>query len=523
MKKYSIPIIFAITGHRDLREEDIPILTKKLRELFSHYQTNYPNTELILLSALAEGADMLVASIAKDMKVTLHVILPYQESEYLNSFDDESQKERFLTLKEYASKVQTLPCNHKNSTTNCYQILGEYLADNSNILIALWDGVDNGKAGGTSAVVKYAQEGFKINHFDALEGKAIVIIKTPRVSNPNIETNFDIEYEYLGRYIKGAEFDNMLKKIDKLNASIDIDKLQDNSLAKTYIKLFTKRARDNQSKYKNYAKILLIFTFIAIFCLEIMDLLKKDYFIIGYGVGLLVAFGIYHFIMRKGETQNNFVYSRGFSEALRVQNAWNHAKLDTSVSKYYLRNQHHKFIWLRTILKNLFYMDKKPFDIYDKPCSVDSWIDGQIEYFKTKSQERHQKLKRLEFWEKLFYRVGLIVLVIMFILFTLNSLGVIDKKFIIDWHVLVFISVVLFMIATFIGEKYIQIEGYKDDIYHFNSMLYIFSQAKKELSKTKKLDTQYKKIVYDLGLKALDENSKWVVLHDKVRVEPSLE
>ena len=79
------------------------------------------------------------------------------------------------------------------------------------------------------------------------------------------------------------------------------------------------------------------------------------------------------------------------------------------------------------------------------------------------------------------------------------------------------------MVAAFIGEKYIKIEGYEEEIYHFNAMLTNFLDAKEALGNITKDSREYREIVYHLGLKALDENSKWVVLHDRMRAEPSLE
>ena len=62
-KGYGIPLILGVTGHRDLRDEDLPELRGSVRAVFAEYQTRYPNTELVVISALAEGADMLVAQV----------------------------------------------------------------------------------------------------------------------------------------------------------------------------------------------------------------------------------------------------------------------------------------------------------------------------------------------------------------------------------------------------------------------------------------------------------------------------
>jgi CheY-like chemotaxis protein len=209
----AIPLIFGVTGHRDLREQDIPKLKKSVRSLLKEFKQNYPNTPIVVISALAEGADMLVARVAKELGIALHVLLPYQQEEYLNSFNDRELNEKeFLELKEYANRFEINSCIHTFGAENCYQQLGEKIANDSNILIALWDGIDNGKSGGTSAIVKYQRAGFKENRFDALDGNAIFIITTPRKSNPNVKTDFSVKKECLSEKLKDIEFEAMLKR-----------------------------------------------------------------------------------------------------------------------------------------------------------------------------------------------------------------------------------------------------------------------------------------------------------------------
>jgi hypothetical protein len=48
------------------------------------------------------------------------------------------------------------------------------------------------------------RQGFEVNRFDALDGNALVIVNTPRVQNPKIKEPFKVEYECLGKHIKGV-------------------------------------------------------------------------------------------------------------------------------------------------------------------------------------------------------------------------------------------------------------------------------------------------------------------------------
>src|SRR4051794_27424024 len=71
-----IPLVLGIVGHRDLCPEQIPAIEKLLRQLFQDLRSKYPQTPLVLLSALAEGADCLAARVALDCGAQLVVPLP---------------------------------------------------------------------------------------------------------------------------------------------------------------------------------------------------------------------------------------------------------------------------------------------------------------------------------------------------------------------------------------------------------------------------------------------------------------
>ena len=55
-----IPLLVAATGHRDLRAQDLDALREEVRAVFVGMQNRMPNTPLVLLTGLAEGADQLV-------------------------------------------------------------------------------------------------------------------------------------------------------------------------------------------------------------------------------------------------------------------------------------------------------------------------------------------------------------------------------------------------------------------------------------------------------------------------------
>lgn len=139
----------SVTGHRDVVVDDS--LREKIDTFFDEMLKKHER--VALLSPLAEGADQLVAEMfLKYNKGVLDVPIPFAQENYLASFNVTS-KDNFLRLAKEAVHVFEVAkvCEHP------YENLGRYLVDNSDVLLALWDGTINGKKGGTADVVSYGK------------------------------------------------------------------------------------------------------------------------------------------------------------------------------------------------------------------------------------------------------------------------------------------------------------------------------------------------------------------------------
>jgi len=523
MKTNKIPVIFAVTGHRDICKEAIPQIKKTIKDIFESFQKRYPSTPTILISALAEGADMLVAEVAIECGVELHAMLPYQEEIYLKSFKDSENIKIFNKLKSKASKVEVISDINKYSAEETYKILGRKIADLSTILIALWDGKYNERKGGTSETIKYKEKIFTNNSKDYHVGSSIYIINTPRKNSTYIEEPIILEKRYIGLHIDEKEFEKILKKIDTLNIDIQNNNDTSSSYLQSIMKFFEKKAFINQKKFKFYSKLILIVSIISIISLEFFHDFGVDISLMFYGIGIIIAFFIYYFLIKRGDIQNDFVYSRGFVEALRIQNIWNATNINMSVADNYLTNQHHKYSWIKILLRNMTYFDKTLFNpaVNNKKIIPEYWINEQIEYYKNAIIDRE---KRYNLWEKaesFFYKTGLIFLILMFVYYFTEKLFELHIHHLL--HVFIFASGVSLLIAVFIGEQYNKIEGFEEDIYNFETMYNLFLNTKEALNNIPRDSDAYKDIIKNLGISALDENTKWLVSHDKHKVKPILE
>lgn len=208
-QKGPLPLVFGVTGHRDLREEDTAALEARVETIFRDFLARYPHTPLLLLSPLAEGADRLVARVALQCGVRLLSPLPMPREEYVRDFSPESQREFDALLKQALwwfelpllfGNTRALIEEKSDSRAAQYTLVGAHIVRHCQVLIALWDGVETNSEGGTSQIVQFQREGLPDTYREALseadtdvrnllepaEQGEVYHILTPRRSNPNV-------------------------------------------------------------------------------------------------------------------------------------------------------------------------------------------------------------------------------------------------------------------------------------------------------------------------------------------------
>lgn len=154
----AIPVVVGVTGHRALRQQDIPSLQKQVRSALSTLREKLPNTPLVMLNSLAAGADVLCARVAVEMGIALWAALPMEEGDYRRDFSPEEDA-IFTELLEKAEKVFVAPDMEKSQPGRDfhYRQAGIYVATHSHVLLALWDGAPGKEDGcGAAEAVDFA-------------------------------------------------------------------------------------------------------------------------------------------------------------------------------------------------------------------------------------------------------------------------------------------------------------------------------------------------------------------------------
>lgn len=156
-------VSIGVTGHRFLAELDRVV--SGVDSALKIISQTYPSPRYHILSAIAEGADRIVADRgAEILSASLVAVLPMSLRDYLTDFESRSSREEFRRLLRSASQVIELQGSQNRSAS--YVNAGRYIADHSDILVAVWDGLPAQGRGGVGDIVAYCRS----------RGKPLVIV-----------------------------------------------------------------------------------------------------------------------------------------------------------------------------------------------------------------------------------------------------------------------------------------------------------------------------------------------------------
>jgi hypothetical protein len=202
-----LPLVIGVTGHRDPRDQDIPRLELAVAAIITGLRRDFLNnseeTPIIVLSALAEGSDRLVARVALAHGAQLIAPLPMPLAEYRRDFEPgvkPGNMAEFDGLFAQAIAAPVMPLRgtslealrtDKDKRDAQYRELGIFIAQHCHVLLALWDGSENDMSpGGTAEVVTFKRDGIPLKlsrsaraSLDASEIGPVIEVLTPRMKD----------------------------------------------------------------------------------------------------------------------------------------------------------------------------------------------------------------------------------------------------------------------------------------------------------------------------------------------------
>ena len=175
-------IYICITGNRDISNEQSIFIKKNIEDFLKKSLENKNLEEITILTPLADGVDRIIADVVLDSFFDMKILvpLPFGEEIYKNTFgkglkiNNISQEE---SIKEYENLLEKIKKHNKcddiyinlkfdkenylnqnmdeqrKIRNEQYTLLGEYLIEKSDILIAVYDKNREIKKGGTIEIV----------------------------------------------------------------------------------------------------------------------------------------------------------------------------------------------------------------------------------------------------------------------------------------------------------------------------------------------------------------------------------
>ncbi len=545
-----------VTGHRDLVESEKPALEVRVRALFDSLSASYPDLDLQLLTALAEGADRLVAEIAVELEIPLVAVLPMNQLDYEEDFESQQSLAEFRSMLARAQQVITLsnvPGQSSFGRDSQYAQLGLFISNHCQVLLTLWDGKPFDAVGGTAHVVHYHLTGV----MDGFEGD--LSPASLLADNAN-----DLVHQIVcSRDRPDGEPANGMAALDAFWFSSRRDGARTGEIPQAYrlqlgrMQQFARDWREKKDIVQSRSSSLLegmpefevptgarqtdhvfqaadslalhyqrrvnsslgVIHLLAIL-MGLMFLVYSEYDGPGYMVltflALFFAGVAVHLIGSNREWHRKYLDYRALAEGLRVQMYWNlSGVVDTESAGFaydnFLQSQDVDLGWIRHAMRQAS-MDRvrgQPPEPGWVVWVIEQWIgeavrgQGQLAYYSRKQVHNTSRFRRTRMLGNLCLWAGIMIAVLLFFLGT-DGDG--EQR-----RALLVLMGVLPLVAG-IWNAYSHKKAEKELIKQYGFMSRVFRKARKLLDETADITFQ-RQVLRALGQAALDEGAEWLLMH----------
>lgn len=542
-------LVVGVTGHRKLRDADLAGLHARIRAGLQQVQSRHPHLPLVLLSSLAEGSDQLVAEVALELGVRVIAPLPLPLELYRGDFD-EAGRARLEALLDRVEAMQlpllpgatlALVAAPGPERDRQYAQAGIFVSSHCHVLLALWDGEESTRLGGTAQVVRYHLHGSlygeaeRRHEAQTLLGpdqeNVVYHLPVARLGDPDLA---DTQGRWLlaeeGREVAGPLPPAFARMFDRQEAfNVDARKYARQIAAQEPTsagasacpiwRTFTAAdwlARTYQRRvarvlWTTYVLVALMgFTFFTY-----THVASHDLVIYGFLLLFLVGLGVATLASRR-QWQRKYLDYRTLAEGLRVQSYWRRAGIvqpgtPAVAHDNFLQKQDVELGWIRNVMRGAS-LDGMRVPVQADAAEVDAviaeWIGrptagGQLAYYSSASLRRGRLHHRAESLGLACIGLGVGLSVV---------LAVFARQF--DAHLKhVLVSAMGFVsIAAGVHEAYVHKKADKEMVRQYRFMQRIFGSAQRLLQGASGL-AEKRRILVALGEAALTEHAEWSLMH----------
>lgn len=565
---FAVPLIVAVTGHRDLVASEIPKIRERVNAFLMDLRDEYPDRGVTIMSSLAEGADQLVAEEAVQLNIPLIVPLPMPKNIYVDDFQSTPVREKFEYLLSRAAEIYELPITPGNTLESIseygdardqqYAQLGVFLCAHCHILLALWDGKYNDRLGGTGQVVRFHHDDVMPGYTSESSGSGLIIADDESDLVYHIVCSRDREDgQPTPPFLAGDYWWFSLDENEPRSKTMP----ESHRLVFRHTSEFSRDARKHAEEIRNEAWPLLeekdyarlppglrdidhIFrsadwlaihfqqrTHFALRAIHIMallmglmyiaysDMLPLRIFLYAFLCFFVIATAI-HMFGKWQSWHRKYLDYRTLAEGLRVQLYWAAAGVTSDTrSKFthdtFLQTQDPDLGWIRNVMRvagtecdATDYRDKAGLDFTLREWLGDS-ESGQLGYFLRKGNEKTERFRRTERMAQIVFWVGFAAIT----LFILMSAELEDM---LRDPMVVLMGTMLILIG--VRQSYSESIADAELVKQYEFMHRIFHNAKRRIDATDD-DDEKRRILRILGEAALGEHAQWILMHRERSLE----
>ncbi len=565
---FAVPLIISVTGHRDLLAKEEPEIRKRVRIFLEDLRDEYPDRGVSVMSALAEGADQLVAEEAEQLGIPLIVPLPMAKNLYVKDFDSVNSREKFDFLLSRAAETYELPVVAGNTLESIseygdardqqYAQVGVFLCAHCHILLALWDGKYNDKLGGTGQVVRFHHDDVMPGYTPESAGSGLIIA----------DDESDLVYHIVcSRDREDGQPDEALQPGDYWWFSLDENEPRSKILPESHRRVFrftsefSRDAVQHADRIRDEAWPLLaekdrtilppgirdidhvcraadwlamyfqkrtLFALRATHVLALLmgltyiaysDFEPSRYFLYAF-LGLFLLASAVQLVGKRSAWHRKYLDYRTLAEGLRVQFYWAAAGVNSgSKTKYthdtFLQTQDPDLGWIRNVMRVAGtecdasnYHDKAGLDFV-----LREWLgdreSGQLGYFLRKGEEKVRRFRRTDRMARMSFWIGFAIIA-SFIL-----IGA-DLEDLLRDPVIILMGVMLLLVG--VRQSYGDNVADAELIKQYEFMFRIFSNARRRIDAADS-DDEKRRVLRVLGDAALGEHAQWILMHRERSLE----
>ncbi len=537
-------LLIGVTGHRKLREHDVPGLQAQVRALLLDLQRRYPQLPLVVLSPLAEGADALVADVAFELGLRVIAPLPLPVEAYRSDFDTPGALAAF---ERGVARAELLPLPVQRDALGDpavrgpardrqYAQAGFFVSRHCHVLIALWDGQEQASLGGTSHVVRYHLHGDVPGQLQArtaamtllgMEDSTLVWHlpaarrddPAPRLGAPRWVTSLD---DLAGSATLLDAFDQMFRR----QAEFNDDRAKYAAAAQgepsdpcPIHRLFVSAdwmARNYQRRVMRVLRLTYAIAgatgaaFILFAHVHSQDAMIYLYLLLfAAGVGLAV-------LVKRRQWHRKYLDYRALAEGLRVQSYWRRAGVvdlhhPSHANEHFIQEQDLELGWIRNVMRAASLeglLVPHASGGAELGAVIDEWVgtpasDGQLGYFRATAARRARQHHNAERLARACLALGIGISLVLAVFAHRWGYG--------TKNVLV-VAMGLLSVAAGVHEAYAHKKADKELVKQYRFMERIYAGARRRLDAAT-TDAQKRAILRVLGEAALAEHVEWTLVH----------